>query len=80
MKKLVVIFLLILSLAAMLTSCGKYRCDFCGEEKYFGKNESKVYGRTIIYCDACEEELDEMEDEINDELEDLENAFSDLFG
>lgn len=65
MKKLISVFLLVVVFATMLTACGKFTCDLCGEEKSGKKYTEEVYGQEIEYCKDC-----------HDQLEDLADAFS----
>ncbi len=50
MKKFVAIALLLVTVLALFTACGKYTCDICGQEKSSGKNEVEVDGETKVYC------------------------------
>ena len=60
MKKIITIAALILSLSFILTACGKFTCDLCGEEKSGKKHEETVFGQEVVYCDDCYEALDSL--------------------
>lgn len=51
MKRLISILLLVVVLATMLTACGKFTCDMCGEEKTGKKHEESMLGESIVICD-----------------------------
>lgn len=60
MKKLISILLLIVVLATMLTACGKFTCDMCGEEKTGKKHEESMLGETVVICDDCYKALEDL--------------------
>ena len=60
MKKLICIVLLVVVMATMLTACGKFTCDFCGEEKTGKKYERELLGQEVDICKDCYEELEEL--------------------
>jgi len=65
MKKLISLILLVVVFATMLTACGKFECDICGEEKTGKKYTEELFGEEINICKDC-----------HDDLEDLANAFN----
>ena len=60
MKRLICVFLLVVMLASLLTACGKFECDFCGEEKTGKKYERELLGQEVDICKDCYEELEEL--------------------
>jgi len=60
MKKLISILLLVVVLATMLTACGKFTCDMCGEEKSGKKHEESMLGESIVICDDCYKALEDL--------------------
>lgn len=69
MKKLIAMMLLVVSLVAVLVSCGSFKCAVCGEEKtdlweesyggYKGETEEKD-GVTYGICEDCGAELEAL--------------------
>ena len=62
MKKIISIVALLLALTFVLTACGKFTCDLCGEEKSGKKHEETVFGQELVYCDDCYEDLEDLGD------------------
>ena len=62
MKKLICVVLLIAMMATLLTACGVFECDICGESKFGAKHEETLFGETITYCQDCKEDLEELND------------------
>lgn len=62
MKRFICVLLLIAMLATMLTACGKFECDLCGEEKFGKKYESEFLGQEILICKDCYEDLEDLAD------------------
>ena len=62
MKRFICVLLLIAMLATMLTACGKFECDLCGEEKSGKKYESEFLGQEILICKDCYEDLEDLAD------------------
>lgn len=60
MKRLISILLLVVVLATMLTACGKFTCDMCGEEKTGKKHEESMLGETVVICDDCYKALEDL--------------------
>lgn len=60
MKRLISILLLVVVLATMLTACGKFTCDMCGEEKTGKKHEESMLGESIVICDDCYKALEDL--------------------
>ena len=56
MKKLICLLLIVVVLATMLTACGSFTCDFCGEEGSGSGNTIKVLGEEGVLCDDCYDE------------------------
>ncbi len=50
---LTIIFIFMLT----LSSCGKFYCDICGEEKNGKKHIENIFGEEVIICDECYKEL-----------------------
>ena len=66
MKKLIAMMLLVVSLVAVLVSCGSFTCTVCGEEKtnlwnesYMGYEGETVEKDGVTYgiCEDCGEQL-----------------------
>ena len=62
MKKIICVLLLVVVVASLLTACGKFECDLCGEEKTGKKYTEKVLGQEVTYCKDCYEGLKELAD------------------
>ena len=62
MKRLICVFLLVVMLASLLTACGKFECDLCGEEKSGKKHKEELLGEEIVICNDCYKELEELTD------------------
>ena len=62
MKKLICILLVVVMMATMLTACGKFKCDLCGEEKSGKKYTGEVLGEEVEYCKDCREDLEDIAD------------------
>ena len=56
MKKIICSVLLLVSVLFVLTSCGKFTCDACGEEKSGKKHEVEFMGESGVLCDDCYDE------------------------
>ena len=75
MKKLIGLLLLLSMLATLLTGCGKFTCDLCGEERSGKQYKEEILGEEIVYCRECYDELKALEEGAND----LKDAIGDLF-
>ena len=62
MKKLICILLVVVMMATMLTACGKFKCDLCGEEKSGKKYTGEVLCEEVEYCKDCREDLEDIAD------------------
>ena len=62
MKKMFSVILLVIVATMMLTACGKFTCDACGEEKSGKKYKESVMGEEIEICKDCYKELEELAD------------------
>ena len=60
MKKLICILLVVVMMATMLTACGKFKCDLCGEEKSGKKHEESMLGESVVICDDCYKALEDL--------------------
>ncbi len=60
MKKIIMAVLVVASLLATLTACGKFVCDGCGEEKSGKKHTQSIFGEEIVICDDCYDEIDDI--------------------
>ena len=59
MKKKILIVMVVIMTMAALTGCGKkVKCDLCGEVKQCTTRE--IEGKEIHYCSDCEEEIKSM--------------------
>ena len=60
MKRKISTILIVVAIALTMTACGKFTCDFCGEEKN-GKNyKSEMLGEEVVICQDCYNELREI--------------------
>lgn len=75
MKKIIIGIFTLVSLMFVLTSCGKFTCDLCNEEKSGKKHEEELFGESIVICDDCYEDLDDLGDALEDGWDDLKNLF-----
>lgn len=64
MKKIISLLLVVVALATMLTACGKFECEACGEEKSGKKHKVEVLDEEATICDECYEELQELKDSL----------------
>ena len=62
MKKMMRLTVLLALLATLLCGCGKFTCDFCGEEKSGSKQTVEFLGEKIDICKDCKKGLDELND------------------
>jgi len=60
MKKLFGALVLVAALAMLLTACGKFKCDGCGEEKSGDKHETEMLGKKVVICEDCYEDLTDL--------------------
>ena len=76
MKKIIISIFTLVSLTFVLTSCGKFTCDLCDEEKRGKKHEEEVFGESVVICDDCYEDLEDLGDALDDGWDDLKNLFN----
>ncbi len=62
MKKIILAVLIVASLLATLTSCGKFTCDICNDEQRGKKHKEEVFGEEVVICDDCYEDLENLAD------------------
>ena len=60
MKKMGRFTVLVVLTALLLCGCGKFRCDFCGEEKTGKKYTGDLFGQEVEYCKDCKEGLEAL--------------------
>ena len=60
MKKLIGALLLVVAMATMLTACGKFTCDLCGEEKSGKKYEKEILGQEVTICKDCQDDINSL--------------------
>ena len=60
LKKMVRLVAMLMLLATLLCGCGKFTCDFCGEEKSGSKHTVEFLGEKIDICKDCKKGLDEL--------------------
>ena len=53
MKKIVSLIGILAVVASLLTTCGKFTCDGCGEEKTGSKKTLEAYGQKLTLCNEC---------------------------
>ena len=66
MKKIVIALLGAAALVACLSSCAKFTCDLCHEEKSGKKYTKEVFGHEVVYCADCHEDLEEASEALDD--------------
>ena len=66
MKKLICVLLVVVMMATLLTACGKFKCDVCGEEKSGKKYTEEILGEEIEMCKDCHEKAEELEEGLED--------------
>lgn len=64
MKKKVTVLLLTVVTVFSLTACGKFTCDFCGEEKSGSSYKATFLGVDMTVCKDCKKEIDEANKEL----------------
>lgn len=57
MKRKISFLLLIVAVVMSLTACGKFTCDFCGEEKSGKNHKSNMMGEDVVICQDCYNEM-----------------------
>jgi len=57
MKKMIALLLLVVTLATLLTACGRFECNICKEKKFGKRYESSLLGQEIVVCKDCYEGL-----------------------
>lgn len=62
MKRIISTVLIVASLLLVMTSCGKFTCDLCGDEKKGKQHKEEVLGEEVVICDDCYEELESLSD------------------
>lgn len=62
MKKILFTMLLVATLVLTLTSCGKFTCALCGEEKSGKRYTEEVLGQEVTYCKECHDSLEDLLD------------------
>ena len=75
MKKIISSVIVLLSVLVALTSCSKFTCDLCEEEKIGKKHETEFLGREVVICDDCYDDLEELEEDLEEGFEDLKDLF-----
>jgi hypothetical protein len=60
MKKKISMLLIMAMLATSLTACGKFTCDWCGEEKSGKSHTTTALGEKMEICDDCYKEMKSM--------------------
>ena len=59
MKKIVALIALGI-MVFMLTACGSFKCDMCGQEKSGTKHTEKIPGKEAHICDDCYKGLEAL--------------------
>ncbi len=65
MKKITLI-LLAAVMALSLAACGKFKCDFCQEEKFGKINKTTIFDQEMQYCNDCKEDLQDLAEDLKD--------------
>lgn len=60
MRKKLSILAITLIASMMLTACGKFTCDSCGEEKSGKSYTTTMWGEKVTLCKDCYQELKEL--------------------
>lgn len=62
MKRIISLMLLLVVALLVLTSCGKFTCDLCGEEKSGKKYSFELPNKEGICCKECYEDVETFND------------------
>lgn len=60
MKKKIAILFMTVIMAMTLVACGKFTCDFCGEEKSGKSYKSDVWGQEVVICEECYDGIQDL--------------------
>ena len=61
MKRKVLLLLVIVIAMLNFTACGRFECDFCGEEKSGKAYAASVWGEEVTICKECKDEIKELQ-------------------
>ena len=78
MKKIISVLVLVVAMGTMLTACGKFTCDSCGEKKSGKKYTIDIFGEELDVCSDCNDEFNEGMGELEDSLNELEDSLEEL--
>ena len=62
MKRLVAILCAVVAMTALLTACGKFKCDRCGVESDGAKYDVQINGEKAVVCESCKDLVNIMSD------------------
>ncbi len=51
----------VVALSILLTACGSFTCDVCGQEKSGKQNSAQISGKAVVYCDACKATVESLQ-------------------
>lgn len=71
MKRKITVVLIAVFAMMSLTACGKFTCDFCGEEKSGKKYKVEWEDEEAVLCEDCYEGFQELQSS----LESLQKLF-----
>ena len=60
MRRKISVLVTMIVMALIITACGKFVCDFCGEEKNGKSYESEVLGEEVVICQDCYDGIQEL--------------------
>lgn len=66
MRKKISLLLTIVSLTFLLTACGKFTCELCGQEKSGKSYTAEFMGEKVTVCQDCHDEIKELQKEMQD--------------
>jgi len=56
-KRIICLILVVLTMCSLLAACSSFTCDICKEKKSGNKNTGNIFGKEIVYCDDCKNQL-----------------------
>lgn len=66
MKKRISLILTVVSLSFLLTACGKFTCELCGQEKSGKSYSVEFMGEKATACQDCHDEIKKLQKKMQD--------------
>lgn len=60
MKKRFLMLIVTLLSALLLTGCGKFTCDLCGQERTGKKYKTEVLSHEVTICKECHDNIESL--------------------